>query len=506
MKLTAGRNRRARTWLLCGLLACAGFAFFGGQYARAVRQARLDQNLLAAISSQQAAAVQSLLRAGANPNARLFPDTPPPWQTLVATIRRLWRHQRSAPRPAYPTALVVAIGTNNQASKPQVQIIQSLLDAGANPNTAGLLPLDGTDSDTPLVWAVRQGNPQIVRLLLDRHANPRTGSHYGEPCLSLAAQSDHSNTQIIAVMLLARGVDVNERDAYGQTPLMVAVTSGVDSAVIKLLLDCGANISARDPGGETALFKSIQNYDSDKPDNLPVVTLLLNAGADVNAKGVSGDSALYYSVGTKVFPLLLSRGAKIFTPHDPNGTWLMHHACDSCCDLFSENKGDYSVIETLLARGVSINSRDWEGVTPLLVAAGLDVDKEDSQQKSPITTQLMAYLLRHGASVDARNGLGRTPLIIASEASPKADLLLLAHGANVNARDKDGRTPLMCAVAKGKVDTARALLAHGADRRVRDNKGLTALDRARAGRFDPNTPFNSPMLEREFTQLFEQYP
>jgi len=78
MRLLRSKRRPAGIGLALGLLACASLGLFGWQYEQAVRQAQLNRNLLNAISSQQAAEVQALLRAGADPNARVLPNTPPP--------------------------------------------------------------------------------------------------------------------------------------------------------------------------------------------------------------------------------------------------------------------------------------------------------------------------------------------------------------------------------------------------------------------------------------------
>ncbi len=362
MRILRGKHHWASIWLLLGLLACAGIAATAWQYERATRQAQLNQSMLEAISAQQAAEVQSLLLAGADPNTHALPNTPPPspWQTLAAIVRRLWRHQQPAPRPVYPTALLVAIGTETQTNGSQEEIIKSLLDAGANPNTIGPMPSLSDDLNPPLIWAVQKDQPQIVRLLLNSHANVRAQSQEGMPCLNLVAQAYHPNLLAIAAMLLAQGADVNARDYMGWTPLMETAMNGADPALIKLLLDHGANVSARDPDGHTAFsycISSNQMYDA--PGTLQSVRLILDAGADVNDKDKYGNTVLPLTVRTKAFPLLLSRGAKVFTPQDPQGVEVLLQACG----VFDRGREDYSLIETVLALGVSINAAESDGTT-----------------------------------------------------------------------------------------------------------------------------------------------
>ncbi len=513
MKLTLGRNRRARAWLLCGLLICACFAATAWQYDRAVRQAQLNRNLLDAISSQQAAAVQRLLRAGANPNTRALPDTPPPppWQTLAATIQRLWRHQQPAPRTYPPTALMVALTAQNAAGARHVdvEVVRTLLDSSATPDAFSIVPSTGDDSAwTPLRYAVCFDLPQVVRMLLDRKADARAPGLDGQTLLHLAAESNLVHFSSITALLLAHGADVNARNAAGETPLIVAVATGPHSGVIKVLLAHGADVAVRDNSQESAFFKLVRdcNHNDDQV-NAPSVALLLGAGADVNDEDRFGSTVLQCSIGTKLFPRLLSRGAKIFTAKDPHGAETMAAACQT----FDRGREIYGVFETLRAYGVNINSVDEDGETPLLAVAGRDVfesnsnvagPQDDDYAGPPVIPNLMAYLLKRGATVDAKDKQGRTALMIAAQASdPKADLLLLANGANVNARDRYGRTALMWAVAKGQMNTAGVLLAHGADKSARDSKGRTALDRARTNHFDANSPYVSSQLGRDFVQL-----
>lgn len=289
IKTLWGRNRRAGAWLLFGL-TCLGLLAAVRQYDQGLQQTERNSLLLDAAAANQAVQVRELLRAGADPNIRLPSDTPPPpvWQSMAATVQRLWRHQSPAPREVPSTALLVAIGSHDQTSRPQLETVRALLDAGANPNTPGPLPPSWGSVDTPLAWAVRASQPQIVRLLLDKHADASVRDQDGIPCLSLAAGGGWrggQNTQSVA-LLLAHGVDANARNAEGWTPLISAAAAiHISPAVLKLLLDHGAAVSAQGQDGETALVKLVAYHRSlDKSEELAATVLLLNAGADVNAR------------------------------------------------------------------------------------------------------------------------------------------------------------------------------------------------------------------------------
>jgi ankyrin repeat protein len=74
--------------------------------------------------------------------------------------------------------------------------------------------------------------------------------------------------------LIGLGVDVNARDRRRWTPLQFAARSRTP-AVVKLLIDAGAQIDAEDDEGITPLHRSVMG----KPRNLEAIEQLLAAGA-----------------------------------------------------------------------------------------------------------------------------------------------------------------------------------------------------------------------------------
>ncbi len=107
--------------------------------------------------------------------------------------------------------------------------------------------------------------------------------------------------------LLDQGADVNARDKYGQTVLMVACCFRFNRniALIKLLLKRGADVNAQDKSGETVLMWVCGQGDFD------LVDLLLRKGANVHIKNKFGETALTYACGRdyNITQELLDRGA-----------------------------------------------------------------------------------------------------------------------------------------------------------------------------------------------------
>ncbi|MBL27564.1 MAG: hypothetical protein CMM50_08465 [Rhodospirillaceae bacterium] len=95
--------------------------------------------------------------------------------------------------------------------------------------------------------------------------------------------------------------------------------------------------------------------------------------------------------------------------------------------------------------------------------------------------RLVESSLAQGAAIDTRDGNGRTAL---SWAAFHGDIpmmrLLLSHGAGIDVADKGGRTPLMWAAIVNRPASASFLLNSGADAAMADDKGMTAADHAEA--------------------------
>ena len=150
---------------------------------------------------------------------------------------------------------------------------------------------------TPLGTAVAGRDLIVVKLLFDNHANPnskertKTGG-YATP-LEIALRSNFS--EIVALLsgnkfdelglaidqgsletvkiLLERGIGSNGRDSIGNTPLICA-TRQKKPDIIKLLLQCKADINDKNVNGCTALGFSVSQND------LKIAELLLAKNAD----------------------------------------------------------------------------------------------------------------------------------------------------------------------------------------------------------------------------------
>ncbi|NBU62756.1 MAG: ankyrin repeat domain-containing protein [Chlamydiae bacterium] len=104
-------------------------------------------------------------------------------------------------------------------------------------------------------------------------------------------------------LLINNGAQVNSKDPGGRTALWSAVAYGKKESV-SLLLENGAQVNAKDNSGRTALWQAISNG------NKEMVRLLLENGADPNLKDNSNHTPIQCTNDEEMKKLLRQFGAK----------------------------------------------------------------------------------------------------------------------------------------------------------------------------------------------------
>jgi ankyrin repeat protein len=306
----------------------------------------------------------------------------------------------------------------------------------------------------------------------------------------------------------AKGSDVNARDGRDTTLLMHAAAVGSPEAV-KLLLDSGADVKAKNQFDCTALF-----FAAGQPEK---ARMLVDKGADVNAATKMGRTPLMIAARcdgcSATVKLLLDKGA------DPKKA--DRHKRTALEEAAAAN--DLGSTRLLLAKGADADPADDEGYTPLSWAA------------SNCNLEMTKLLLASKANVNAANlsngevKFGKiqlmqlTPLMLASTyCSTGMVKTLLDAGAKVGATDVRGMTPLMFAVSSESQSAAvvKTLLSAGSDVNAKSKVGETALDWAekfgypgvlatlRAAGAKEGVPYTAPLRKaagpRSASQAVEQ--
>ena len=294
---------------------------------------------------------------------------------------------------------------------------------------------------------------------------------------------------IVKFLVVEHAQDIQSRAFEESTPLHEAASRG-HVGVTRLLLECGAGVTAQDKRMWTPLYRASAEGHVD------LVRILFKRGGDVRARDDSGRAPLHWASHrgqVEVAHVLLECGADAMARAD-NGDTPLHEAA---------NMGHVEVARVLLKSGANANAQNNTGLTPLhrashrgyieiaclLLEYGADVDIKSHSLWTPLHevsyrgwVEIAHLFLESGADVNARNDMGLTPLHRASGLrSVDLACLLLEHGADATARSNNaakGWTPLHFASDARNAAMIRVLLERGVDATTQDNEGLTPLDLA----------------------------
>ena len=178
------------------------------------------------------------------------------------------------------------------------------------------------------------------------------------------------------------GADVNYRQSWGFTALMIAASRGDTNAVDSLLAN-GANVHLRNRVGATALACAAGMG------NLEVVRSLMRAGADIEAQNTSGETPLFAACTDghrEVVRALLKAGAKPNRQSQHGSTPLMRSVLSS----------DIETVRILLNAGADPKISDLKGKTAYQWAvsssrieiAGLLKQAEETQTKPSASSDI----------------------------------------------------------------------------------------------------------------------
>ena len=281
--------------------------------------------------------------------------------------------------------------------------------------------------------------------------------------------------------LLNKGANVNVRDRYGKTVLMVLLRHEHNSAgrfydVLKLLVKAGANVNARDKEGKTALmYASIYNS------SIYILDLLLDSGANANARDREGKTALmlmyihrYYSSKSTLFK---KTNVNI---QDINGMTALMFLC-------KRNNNNYTWdLRELFDQGANVDIQDKEGHTAFYYARDKPAIlkilyakryKNIYDSMSPTNKNIRdtkakiiqtKFKQKHIDMLFIKEGSKRIPIISKLQ-------ILLDKGANVNTKNKYGTTALIWACMRGHIHIVSYLLGVNANTNIQSKSGMTAL-------------------------------
>ena len=344
------------------------------------------------------------------------------------------------------------------AGKPE--IVEILLKAGARIN------LQDKNGQLLFSWP-----KQWVTWIIKRLEQRTRESQAIEPLCLAAKQGDKARVSEI----IAQGINVNLQDQDLMTPLHWACFMG-NSEIVEMLINAGANVYMQEQDLKTPLHLAAARG------HVQVVEKLLQHQANVdildNEKNKPADYALINK--HREISAMLRRYVPVKQLYD------------------AVEREDIDLLGELIAKGIKVNQKDENLVTPLhvaarkgrvnvtelLIQAGADVNAQDDQGSTPLhiaTSQgdleIIEKLIREGhAELNRQDNVGATPLYIAT-AGKNIQLVetLLSAGADPNTQNKDGQTPLHAAAQNGSKEIVDLLIKARAKVDMQDQELKTPL-------------------------------
>lgn len=382
------------------------------------RDQRSRTPLIAAVATDKIEWVTAVLEAGADPN-----------ELAAATLR-----DAGLGRDALDQVNHELLGSKLRVFSGSLQSVMSGLSGD----------ISHTRYTTPLIAAIEEGSPVIVRELLAEGADVQ-GSGVTAPLAVAAVEGDEQ----VLELLLAAGAGLEQANEEGMTPLMLACRAGYSDCVLRLI-DAGADVNAVNAEGVSALLCAAEaGHRSVAATLAPLVREEIRSVAENNTAG--------WGLGNR---------------DEDARRELIRRMLDAAA------KGKRPVVEKLLNQGLSPDASEETDealrVTPLMVATQyghLDV------MKVLIKAGANIHLVAEGQSVLQR---ALVPLFMTQQRQRAGIRLLVEAGARLDEADEEGRTPLLYAIAEGEknVDAVRELLSLGAQLDVADACGRRALDLA----------------------------
>ncbi|MDG1436506.1 MAG: ankyrin repeat domain-containing protein [Rickettsiaceae bacterium] len=271
--------------------------------------------------------------------------------------------------------------------KGYIDIAQIIVDKGGDINAL-------TASETPLMWAIKEGNYSIVKWLLGRGADDSSFNEFGYSAIKLANQIADNN---IIELLQDESLKCSASKIIGQ-PIAKIIPQKYAYRLIKAI--------------EVGNLKQIKAFVKEDP-------------GIVNAINRHADSCLLIAVANKqikVVNYLIDKGAKLGVVGQDDFSPLM----------LAVSVGSFDIVKILTDSGAQINFyNNSYGVTALMLASSLN------------DALIVKFLLENKADTEIEDRDGDSPLLLAvSKGYFEVVKLLVKFGANIYFKNKNGHTAI----------------------------------------------------------------
>jgi ankyrin repeat protein len=336
------------------------------------------------------------------------------------------------------------------------------------------------------MMAIKNGHEDAAKYLIESEHFEEYRDENNATLLHWAAKYGLAS---VVEKLASKGINLNDKDAEGRTPLDYALDSN-DEDTINLLLKGAKHISRQDTVNIQSLHFSARTGD------ISMIKQLHKKGSSLEARGGKGQTVIFHAVKGKQYATmkwLLENNANIHAV-DKRGFTALHIAAQEC---------DLAATKILVEKGANVNALSSERLTPLLCIVdsqgidvlrylhdkGADLDAVDNDleriahkvaRKGDSAALLWKAAYDLGCNITVSGKQGNTPAHLAAEAGSIAILKhLVEKKVDVHTcKNMAGYTPLMMAARAGKADSVRFLLENGCTHDIVDANGKALVELA----------------------------
>ncbi|WP_443944075.1 ankyrin repeat domain-containing protein [Pedobacter sp. AW1-32] len=351
------------------------------------------------------------------------------------------------------------------------------------------------DSRTYVFWAASRGNVAVVEYLLKNGAKLDTQDSHGYSPLTFAATAGQQNTAIYDLFIKSGEKLKTDLNHDGANALLIAVPNDPELKLTEYFISKGLDLNSKDAAGNTAV-----NYAA-KGGNIELMKKLIAKGVKYNdnamilaAQGTRRDAN-----GMEVYKFLESLNIKP-TAVGTNG--------ENVLSYIVKRPKQQEIISYFLSKGVDVNQADKDGNTAFIVAAASNrdlptiellaksvknINQLNAQGVSALamavrgnSAEVVAFLLSKGAnfSVEDKNGENLAAYLIQGYnpqrvADFEAKLKVLTDkGFDLKAIQKNGNTLYHLALTKNDISLLKRIEPLKIDVNIQNKEGYTALHKA----------------------------
>lgn len=197
--------------------------------------------------------------------------------------------------------------------------VRMLLDRGAEVDVLQ------KGMNSPFLLAAAGGHETVARLLLERGAELSLQNHKGHDAVFMAVLFGHASKGLpwLLQLLTHRGIDLNQVDSAGATPLHLCAEKNL-ARPIRMLVDAGADVNAK--YGQNQM-SPLQLACKQRIPDVETIRSFLDKGAYPNWRDLSGRTA--FEIALSMQPQATSRRQSFGSPTKSNSARFTVDAADN---------------------------------------------------------------------------------------------------------------------------------------------------------------------------------